>query len=150
VLFLALCICDGGSFYIASKTLVELDDHCAIMLKFLIEELQLVVENFSMLDHILLHLLWSFLHYWHIVDLMWWFMPFILEFFLWFSLFLLNMFLNGVCEEFGDILVLYILTLSWIAWKFIIHISMLSLLVVSLVLECSKCLLAPYWGPDCW
>jgi hypothetical protein len=32
--------------------------------------------------------------------------------FLWFSLFLLNMFLNGVCEEFGDILVLYILTLS--------------------------------------
>jgi hypothetical protein len=57
VLFLALCICDGGSFYIASTTLVELDDHCAIMLKFLIKELQLVVENFSMLDHILLHLL---------------------------------------------------------------------------------------------
>jgi hypothetical protein len=126
--FLAIYLCSAYFLYLeyyiyiacgTYLTLVELDDHCEIMFKFLIEALQLIVDTFILLDHIQLHLLLSFMYSWrdcylthcglammiHVISLG--------GSFLQLALCLLHLFLKQcVCEEFGDILVLQITTLS--------------------------------------
>jgi hypothetical protein len=88
--------------------LVELDDHCEIMFKFLIEALQLVIDTFSMLDHIQLHLLLSFMYSWRDCSLTHCVLAMMIHVFalggsfLQLALCLLHLFLSGVCEEFGD------------------------------------------------